>query len=67
MIFPSSNKCDICDGPTDEPEDAFGEFVCVECLQNKAESAWERHLEDCAGGSGPVSLREQMIEARRLK
>lgn len=63
------NHCDICNQPTDNTEDAFGEYVCDDCLQNRAEAAWERHCEAFhdGGSSWPRSLQEQQIEARRLK
>jgi len=60
-------RCDECDSFTDNAEDDFGEHICSACIQNRNEIAWERHLEDCAGGAGPMSLREQMEAARRLK
>lgn len=35
--------------------------------ENDAERAWERQCERFYGRGGPVSLREQQIEARKLK
>jgi hypothetical protein len=60
-------RCDTCDCLTDEVEDDFGEVHCLGCQAIRNEAAYERFLDDHYGGSGPVSLREQMIEARRLK
>jgi hypothetical protein len=56
-------RCDICDDPTTNPEDDYSEFVCDNCLQNRAEAAWERHCEDC----GAPTLLEQQIAAMKFK
>lgn len=63
----SANLCDICDAPTAEPEDSYGEFVCTECQQNRAEAAYERLCSDFHGGSGPLPLRDQQIQAMKFK
>ena len=61
------NHCEHCGNLTRNPEDAYGEFVCSDCLDNEAEAAYERQCEDYYGGSGPKSLQQQQIEAWRLK
>ena len=64
------HSCDVCDGPCDEPENAYGEFLCTSCLDNAAEAAWERHCEDFHDGGStrwPDAERVRMEEARRLK
>jgi hypothetical protein len=43
-------RCDVCDDPTMNPEDDYGEFVCDSCRDNRAEAAWERHCEDFHDG-----------------
>lgn len=44
--------------------DATDEVWCHSCADNAAEAAWERH---CTNYEGPLPLREQQIQARRLK
>lgn len=56
-------RCDACDAPTCEPENEYGEYICKDCEQNRAEAAWERHCQD---GGGPP-WREQQIAALRFK
>jgi len=63
----SANLCDRCDAPTANRENDYGEFICDDCEQNAAERAWDRHCESFYGGDGPLPLREQLIQARRLK
>lgn len=60
----SANLCDCCDTPTANPEDDYGEFVCDNCLDNRAEHAWERH---CTDYEGPLPLIEQQRQAMKLK
>ena len=64
-------RCDRCDGPMHPGavEDAYGEFVCVNCDQDAAEAAWEQHCEDFHDGRCTRfnSLLHQQIEARKLK
>lgn len=55
--------CTACGAPTNAPEDDYGEHVCADCAQNRAEAAWERH---CSGEGAPT-LREQQIAAWRFK
>lgn len=57
------NPCIACDAPTAAVEDDYGEFICDDCAQNRAESAWERHCEDFHG----PSLQEQQRAALRFK
>lgn len=61
--------CESCDCQTDEPENEYGEFVCLSCQSNRNEAAYERHCADYHDGGSTQfkSLREQMAEARRLK
>ena len=61
--------CDNCDTPTTNPENEYGEFVCDNCLQNAAETAYERYCEAFhdGGSANFVTLRDQQIAARRLK
>jgi len=66
----SAHLCDRCDAPTANPENDYGEFVCDDCEQNAAESAYERHCEDFHDGGStcwPDAERKRQIEARRLK
>ncbi len=60
-------RCDACNAPTCEPENEYGEFICKDCQQNRAEAAYERYCEAFHGGGGPMTLREQQIAALRLK
>lgn len=62
-------RCDVCNDPTTNSEDDYGEHVCNDCLQNRAEAAWERHCEDFHDGGSTrfTSLRDQQIIAQRLK
>ena len=61
--------CDECNHPAHMAENEYGEFICEDCLQNKAEAAYERYCEDFHDGSCTRfnSLQQQQIEARRLK
>jgi hypothetical protein len=58
-------KCDECGEAATCSED--GEFLCGDCLQNRAERAWERQCQRYYGGEGPSPLRDQQIEARKFK
>lgn len=60
-------RCTSCDNTTLNPENEYGEFVCDGCEQNAAEAAYERQCEDFHGGGGPLPLREQQIQALKLK
>lgn len=64
-----SNPCDRCDCPTDAPENEYGEHVCDDCEQNRAEAAYERLCEDFHDGGSTQfqTLREQQIEALKFK
>jgi hypothetical protein len=68
MGFPT-NHCDKCGSLTTQPEDEYCEFVCIDCQQNAAEAAWERHCEDFHEGGSTrfISLEQQQADARRLK
>lgn len=61
------NKCDTCGAPALSGENDYGEFVCDDCEQNAAERAYEHQCEAFYGGSGPLPLRQQQIEAMKLK
>lgn len=62
-------RCDICDEPTNNAEDDYGEHVCNACLENRNERAYERLCEDYHDGDSTSfkSLRDQQIEALKLK
>ncbi len=65
--------CDACDAPTATQgslrKNDYGEYICKDCEQNRAESAWARYCEDFhdGGASGWVTLAQQQEQARRLK
>lgn len=64
-------KCDHCEVAIEENdliyERDLDEYWCDNCLDNRAEAAWERHNESLMeNGPGPTLL-EQQIEARKLK
>jgi len=63
------NHCDRCGNLTIAPENDYGEFICMPCLENEAEAAWERHCEDFHDGGCTRfnSLEQQQEAARRLK
>jgi hypothetical protein len=61
------HPCEFCELLTNNEEDEYGQFVCDDCEQNKAELAWERHCENLHGGGGAPPLGEQLIQARKLK
>ena len=65
----TSNRCDPCGQLTCNAEDDYGEVVCDDCLQNRAEAAWERHCEDFHDGGSTrfITLQQQQEAARRLK
>ncbi len=65
----SCNFCDCCDGPCAAPENEYGEFICENCEQNRAEAAYERFCADFHDGGATQfkSLREQQIEALKFK
>ena len=62
-----ANPCEFCELLTINPEDEYGQFVCDNCEQNKAEAAWERQCEDFHGGAGPLPLIEQQRQALKFK
>jgi hypothetical protein len=64
-----TNACEKCGSPTENAEDDYGEFTCDDCVQDREETAYERHCEDFHDGASTrfVSLIEQQIRARRLK
>jgi hypothetical protein len=61
----------ICEDCGIEAEDATndGDSLCEDCVQNRAERAWERHCEDFHDGGCTRfnSLEQQQADARRLK
>ena len=59
--------CEEFGGTENVYENEYAELICAECDQNRQERAWERHCEVFYGGGGPLTLREQQIEARKLK
>ena len=63
------NRCDKCDAQTTEPEDDYGEIICIHCQSNRAEAAYERYCEDFHDGGSTKfnSLLDQQIEAQKLK
>lgn len=63
------NKCDTCGAPTVSGENDYGEFICDDCEQNAAETAYERYCEDFHDGGSTRfrSLLDQQIEAMKLK
>ncbi|WP_291869703.1 hypothetical protein [Bradyrhizobium sp.] len=66
----SVNLCDKgCGQLTVNPENEYGEFICAECEQSAAESAYERYCEDFHDGGSTSfrSLQDQQIEAMKLK
>lgn len=67
----SENCCDKCDSPTANPENDYCEFICDNCEQNAAESAYERLCEDFHDGGStapwPDMERKRMEDARKLK
>ena len=64
-----TNACERCDVVTASPENEYGEFMCDNCEQNAAESAYERYCEDFHDGGSTRfnSLRDQQIKAKKLK
>lgn len=65
--IPDLQHCVRCNAKSGGLEDEFGDFVCEDCLSNEAEAAYERQCEDFYGGGGPIPLREQQIQALKLK
>lgn len=61
--------CDECNHSAWMVENDYGEFVCDDCQQNKAEAAWERHCEDFHDGGCTrfIRIEQQQEAARRLK
>jgi hypothetical protein len=61
--------CDECNHPAHMAENEYGEFICEDCLQNKAEADYERYCEDFHDGGCTSfnSLEQQQADARRLK
>jgi len=66
---PEAHFCERCNGKTLNPENEYGEFICINCEENAAEAAYERHCEDFHDGGATrfVTLEQQQAEARRLK
>lgn len=64
-----ANPCEKCGTLTANPENDYGEFICDDCEQNAAEAAYERFCSDFHDGGNTSfrTLRDQQIEARRLK
>ncbi len=50
-------------------ENEYGEYICEDCEQNAAESAYERLCEDFHDGGSTrfVTLEQQQADARRFK
>lgn len=69
MSHSITNACDCCGNGTTNAEDEYCEFICDDCLDNRAEAAWERHCEDFHDGgcTSFISLEQQMAGARKLK
>ena len=69
MSHPIPETCDKCGEDCFNAEDEYGEYICEDCEQNAAEAAYERHCEDFHDGGCTRfnSLRDQQIEARKLK
>lgn len=65
----NNHPCDLCKAVTPNLEDAYGEFVCDDCLQNMEEAAYERYYQAFHDGGSVQfkSLQQQQIEARRIK
>jgi hypothetical protein len=70
LVAEMKNLC-TCDDCGIEAEDATndGDSLCEDCVQNRAEAAWERHCEDFHDGGSTrfISLEQQQADARRLK
>lgn len=62
-------RCEVCDSTTGVSENEYGEDICDNCLQNRAEAAYERQCEAFHDGGSTQfkSLRDQQIEAQKLK
>lgn len=62
-------RCETCADLTDNAPDDYDEIHCDNCLQNAAETAYERHCEDFHDGGCTRfnSLRDQQIEAMKVK
>jgi hypothetical protein len=69
MTFMKTTLCDECNHPSHIAENEYGEFICEDCIQNKAEAAWERHCEDFHDGGSTrfINLEQQQEAARRFK
>lgn len=67
--IPKGEACSKCEQPTTADENEYGEFICEDCEQNEAEAAYERYCERFHDGGATEfrSLRDQQIEARKLK
>ena len=63
------NPCECCDRLTPNAENDYGEFVCDDCLSNKAEAAYEQLCSDFHDGGSTRfrSLADIQADARRLK
>lgn len=68
-VASETHECERCDSMTANPENEYGEFICADCEQNAAESAYERYCEDFHDGGSTRfrSLQDQQIEAMKLK
>jgi transcription initiation factor TFIIIB Brf1 subunit/transcription initiation factor TFIIB len=62
-------RCDECDNTTLNREDEYGEIYCADCLQDRAEAAYERHCEAFHDGGSTqfVSPQQRQIDAQKLK
>lgn len=71
IAFPRCEKCSGFMKPPGVFDEFSGEFWCEDCAQNRAEAAWERQCEDFHDGGStapwPETVRQQQIEARKLK
>ncbi len=69
MLHPDHIQCDCCDDATTNPENEYGEILCDNCIQNRAERAYERFCEvfHDGGNTSFKTLQQQQIEARRFK
>lgn len=55
--------CDTCDCPTQNRPNMLGDFQCDDC----AERAYDHWCDRFYEGAGPLSLREQQIQALKIK
>ena len=54
---------------TPNPENEYGEFICIDCEASANEGAYERQCESYhdGGDTSWLALQEQQIAARKLK